>query len=137
MLFLCVFFFVCLFVFCCIFFFFFFFFFLLRIRIKSIESNIWQVHWQDRVGINQYVNNYQNIPHSSKVLSVFLYFSPQLKASINENSHFASSLATEILSVSISIPKIIPDGLYYSRTSMARTPLGPWKIVRAMDSSSQ
>ena len=25
----------------------------------------------------------------------------------------------------------------YSRTSMARTPLGPWKIVRAMGSSSQ
>ena len=27
--------------------------------------------------------------------------------------------------------------LLYSRTSLARTPLGPWKIVRAKGSSSQ
>ena len=30
-----------------------------------------------------------------------------------------------------------PISKVYSRTSMARTPLGPWKIVRAMGSSSQ
>ena len=34
--------------------------------------------------------------------------------------------------------KAYPHDRYaYSRTSMARTPLGPWKIVRAMGSSSQ
>ena len=29
------------------------------------------------------------------------------------------------------------DPRRYSRTSMARTPLGPWKFVRAMGSSSK
>ena len=36
--------------------------FLPRLNLGSIKSNIWQAHWLDFVGINQYVKNIKIFP---------------------------------------------------------------------------
>ena len=64
------------------------------LSLGSIKSTIWQVQWLDLVGINQYAKIYQNIPHGSGVMAIFIFslFCLDL-ASVKENSHLVSSLA--------------------------------------------
>ena len=48
------------------------------------KSNIWQIHCLHLVAVNHYVKMYQNVPHGSRVLVIFIfYISNSLRAIAN------------------------------------------------------
>ena len=74
-------------------------------------------------------SNYMTAPYS-----IFQLVGARL--SVCDGAHLGPVCGFLAFCLQIAIALFHRSGFDYSRTSVARTPLGPWKLVRVMGSSS-